>query len=151
LQGERAPLWDSRARGAFFGLATHHGRGELYRSVVEGVSCALRSVLDVFAEHGEAGGELRLIGGGAKSDLWRGALAALAGRSLGIVAEQASATSMGASMAAGVGAGLHKSIEAAAQHIKIARQEHAKPDQVRRYEDYYRRWGRIYPAVKGLY
>lgn len=151
LQGERAPLWDPAARGVFLGLATHHGKGDVYRAVIDGVSCALRSVLDVFSEHGAIGDELRVIGGGARSALLRRALAAAACRRLGMVVEQVSATSMGAAMAAGVGAGLYASIEEAAGKIEIKEREEPEPLSVDRYERYYNRWSRIYPAVKGLF
>jgi len=151
LQGERAPLWDSHVRGVFLGLSSHHGRGELYRAAIEGVACALRSIMDVFAQHGALEGDLRLIGGGTRSALWCDALSALSARRLGLVAEQASATSTGASMAAGVGVGLYESIADAARLVRIERWDQSEPDQIERYEEYYRRWSRIYPLVKGLF
>src|SRR5207302_1222471 len=35
LAGERSPIWDDRARGAFCGLRLEHGRAHLVRAVLE--------------------------------------------------------------------------------------------------------------------
>ncbi|MFP3340756.1 FGGY-family carbohydrate kinase, partial [Micrococcus sp. SIMBA_131] len=44
LAGERAPLWNSDARGSFFGLAMHHKKEHMIRAVLEGVIYNLYSV-----------------------------------------------------------------------------------------------------------
>ncbi len=44
LAGERSPLWDPDARGAFVGLTLAHGRGHLARAVLEAAAYALRHV-----------------------------------------------------------------------------------------------------------
>ena len=71
LMGERSPVWDSRASGAFVGLNLFHTRAHLYRAVLEGVTFALRHNMEAGAR-GSAQLEPRLIvvGGAAKSDLW---------------------------------------------------------------------------------
>ena len=70
LAGERAPLWDPYARGAFIGLTANHGRKEMTRAVVEAVGFAIRDVIEVMEENGLEIGELRVTGGQAKSPLW---------------------------------------------------------------------------------
>ena len=40
LAGERSPLWDPTARGAFVGLSLAHGRGHLVRAIVEASALA---------------------------------------------------------------------------------------------------------------
>ncbi|CAH2915912.1 MAG: Xylulose kinase (EC [uncultured Paraburkholderia sp.] len=42
LMGERSPVWDAKASGAFVGLSLFHTRAHLYRAVLEGVSFALK-------------------------------------------------------------------------------------------------------------
>jgi xylulokinase len=71
LLGERTPIWDPQARGAFLGLSTRHGRGHLYRAVLEGVALAYRQMAEIFAEMGRPIGEVIAINGGARSPLWR--------------------------------------------------------------------------------
>jgi xylulokinase len=40
--GERTPLFDTEARGLIGGLTLRHGRGHLYRAMLEGTAFALR-------------------------------------------------------------------------------------------------------------
>lgn len=48
LMGERSPRWNPDARGAFAGLSITHTRGDIARSVMEGVAYNLKIVLDTF-------------------------------------------------------------------------------------------------------
>jgi xylulokinase len=68
LAGERAPIWDSSARGVLRGLSLATGRREFARSLVEGICFAIRDVITVMEECGAQVGELRLSGGAAEND-----------------------------------------------------------------------------------
>jgi xylulokinase len=74
--GERAPFVDSRARGAFLGLSSEHGRADLARAVLEGLSLVVR---DCLAASGAAPTELRVAGGGSASPVWLRMLADVTG------------------------------------------------------------------------
>ncbi|WP_156285772.1 xylulokinase [Oceanivirga salmonicida] len=67
LTGERTPHSDSYARGSFIGLTPNHTRGDMTRSIIEGIAFALydsyKLVDDINPEI------IRIIGGGAKSKL----------------------------------------------------------------------------------
>lgn len=52
FNGCRTPLMDGRLRGAFTGLAIHHGPGHLYRAVLEASACGVRWIIELL----EAGG-----------------------------------------------------------------------------------------------
>ena len=52
LSGERTPYMDPAARGVFLGLTAQHGRAELARSVMEGVTLACYDAYSVLAEMG---------------------------------------------------------------------------------------------------
>ncbi len=80
LTGERAPLWDPSARGAFIGLGLNHGMEHLIRSVLESIGFAIRDVLDVMTENGGNVDELRITGGPGKSRLWNQIKADITGR-----------------------------------------------------------------------
>jgi xylulokinase len=71
LMGERTPIWDPQARGVFFGLSNRHGRGHLYRSILEGVALAFRQILEIVTQTGTDIQEIVLTDGGAQSPLWR--------------------------------------------------------------------------------
>jgi xylulokinase len=70
LTGERAPLWDPAARGAFIGLGLSHGRKEMTRAVLESTGFAIRDVIEVMSENNSKIFELRITGGPSKSDIW---------------------------------------------------------------------------------
>lgn len=74
LNGERAPHWNPALRGSFVGLTAAHGRGHLARAVVEGVAMSMREARGPNARPLEAA---TLIGGGAKSGVWAGIMAAV--------------------------------------------------------------------------
>jgi xylulokinase len=71
LTGERTPHLDPRARGAYLGLNARHTRGHLTRALMEGVLFSLRDGLEIMRGLGERPTQIRAIGGGASSRLWR--------------------------------------------------------------------------------
>jgi len=71
LQGERAPLWDAKARGTFLGLSASSDRAALAFAVYEGVACSARMLLDALASSADlAPTALNGGGGGFRSDTW---------------------------------------------------------------------------------
>ena len=70
LSGATVPRWNDRMRGVFGGLAMNHDRSHLARAVLEGCAFALRDVLGRLDALGLGGQEIRVVGGGARSELW---------------------------------------------------------------------------------
>ena len=71
LTGERSPVDDRNARAGFHNVGETATRGDLTRAVIEGV--ALNAAWLLGAAERFVGGRLddiRLVGGGARSDLW---------------------------------------------------------------------------------
>jgi xylulokinase len=68
--GERAPLWNSHARGMFIGLNLTTDRAHIIRSIFEGTAFALRHVMDTIKDAGGVAENLRITGGGSKSMTW---------------------------------------------------------------------------------
>jgi xylulokinase len=68
--GERTPLFDARARGAWIGLTLRHGRGHLYRSALESVGFGVRHNLEAMTDAGAPPARLVAVGGGTRDDLW---------------------------------------------------------------------------------
>ena len=71
LQGERTPIWDVTARGAYIGLGLSHGRGHLWRSLLEGVALGFVDCQAVLEEGGVALTEVIAANGGGRSALFR--------------------------------------------------------------------------------
>lgn len=75
LGGERAPLWNAKARGSFFGLSQIHTRADMLRAVMEGISMNIATVFQaVRALVGEPV-SVTATGGFARSQVWRQMLA----------------------------------------------------------------------------
>ncbi|WP_374382650.1 xylulokinase [Dongia sp.] len=75
LSGERTPHNDPRIRGAFVGLSHQADRATMVQSVMEGVAFALRDCLEALRAAGTQIDAADVIGGGARSPLWRSILA----------------------------------------------------------------------------
>lgn len=96
ILGERAPLWDSNAKGVYFGLDIEHTKAHLIRACMEGVIFALYSIGKILAEKKEIT-ELRASGGFAKSSLWLQILADVFNTEV-LVSDAAESSALGAIM-----------------------------------------------------
>jgi xylulokinase len=114
LAGERSPVPDPGASGAFVGLRPGHGRGHLARAVMEGVALSIAEVVRLLRGAGISPRELRLTSGGARSPFWRGLVAAAAGLPVRTVGD-AFGPALGAAMLAARGAGRFSTLAAAAE------------------------------------
>lgn len=106
LLGERSPIWDPNARGAFVGIGRHHTRRHLVKSVLEGIGYNLLTSIHAFRESGASIDRIDAVGGGAQSDALLQILADVWGvpvRRRTIVEE---ANSLGAAVTGAVGLGL---------------------------------------------
>lgn len=114
--GAGAPHWNPYSRGLIFGLALGHKRRDLYRAVLEGVALEIRKNIEVFKEINIEPKELKLTGGGSRSDLWNQIYADVLGITCvrNVIEE---ATSLGAAILAAAGAGLFPDIAKAAENI----------------------------------
>jgi len=128
LQGEWAPYWDSRLRGDFVGVTMRHGRSHFTRAVMEGVALALRAGVESMQTQGLPFDDVRLVGQGATSRLWRQIIADTLNRLIIIPAERDAA--YGAALIAGMGIGLFPTdADVIARLIQI--QERREPDAAR--------------------
>jgi xylulokinase len=113
LAGERAPLWDAGARGAFLGVVSDTGRPELARAVLEGVAMSARLALETLDRSAGLRPTTVLCGGGGfRSDLWAQIRADVLGRRLARVAVRDPAV-LGAAALAAVAAGMRPDLGAA--------------------------------------
>ena len=151
LMGERSPINDTNARGAFLGMTMDTTRTDMTQAVLEGVAFALRDSLEVARSLGLDIRRSMLCGGGAKSPLWRTILANVLNLPLDLpVSEQGPA--MGGAMLAMVARGVYPDVASAcAALVKTAGTVLPDPETAARYEARYRQFQAIYPALKGLY
>jgi len=133
LLGERSPIWNPRARGAFIGLSRHHAAEHLTKAVLEGVAFNLAVCLDAFREGGISINQVDAIGGGAASDTWLQILADVWDCKINRRSIVDEANSLGAAVTAGVGIGLISSFNSARSLSDITMQFIPEPDRVQQY------------------
>ncbi len=151
LLGERSPHWNPQARAAFVGLSMAHGRAEMARAVLEGVAFNLRWILDVLRSQGAQMQRMSVIGGGARSALWRQILADVYGMPLLRPRLDATATALGAAIAGGIGVGLFPNFSVVNQIVPVIEAERPAPDHVQRYASLCAVFQQTYAALEPIF
>ncbi|HYR49117.1 MAG TPA: xylulokinase [Candidatus Eisenbacteria bacterium] len=147
LSGERTPHLDPSARGAFFGLTARHRLNHLTRAVMEGVTYSLADCLQLMLDLGVEVNQVRAIGGGARSRLWRQMQADVFGMPVHRTTVD-EGPAYGAALLAGVTAGHFKSVNEACSVIQL-RPDVAEPnkDNAELYSRYLKVYRDLYPAT----
>lgn len=114
LCGSTMPKYNPDARGSFTGLTAEHTAAHFVRSIMESVTCMLKSNLDYLGVDVD---EIRVMGGGAKSPLWCSMKADMTGKRL-LTLKNKETACLGAAILAGVGAGVFESVEKACALIE---------------------------------
>ena len=70
FSGERTPIHDPFARGVVAGLTLGHGRGHVYRAILEGTGFGVRHILETIAELDVPVTRVVSVGGGVRGRLW---------------------------------------------------------------------------------
>lgn len=146
FSGERAPLFDPAARGVMCGLTLAHGRGHLFRALLEGTAQGLRHNLETMGEAGGGGRRITAVGGGTRSELWTQIVSDVTGRPQELPAQGVGA-SFGDCWWGGVATGL---VDPGSDWTRI--EGHVEPDQEAHaaYEPIYRVYRDLYPATKDM-
>ncbi len=148
LAGERTPHMDSFATGVLFGLTVRHTRGHLIRAIMEGVACAIRDCLELFAELGVRPHNIVIGGGGARSELWRQIHADLLDLPV-IPVHTPESSATGAAMLAGIGTGIFASVQEACERtVHLGREMLPRIEYRETYDRLYHRYRALYPALQ---
>lgn len=151
LMGERTPYWDPHTRGNLLGFTLYHTPAHIARALYEGVAYALSGCAAILQECGLPLQSLMLVGGGAKSALWGEMLAAMTGVPTRLHAYPASATSLGAAIAAGVGAGLFTDYPQAASIVRAQAEYPVNPAWQAAYQPHIALYQQIYDRLSPLF
>ena len=151
LMGERSPILDTNARGAFIGLSAMHERRDLIRAVLEGVVYSLRQNMDLMRTLGVNPAKVRLCGGGARSPLWRQMIADVLNLPVSTL-KNAESPALGAAILAGVACGMYTDVPSAcAALIREDTTVLPDPDRHAAYEPFFRIYCELYPALKASF
>ncbi|MBS3736765.1 xylulokinase [Candidatus Bipolaricaulota bacterium] len=150
LMGTGNPHMDYRAKGGFLGLTPDHGKGEMIRSIMEGVTMALKESLEV-TERWTRIDDIRLGAGATNSQVWNQIQADIYGREVQLVNVN-DPSPFGAALLAGVGLDMFSGIAGATdQAVKVT--SRIKPDRVRsrKYEELSKVYRETYQALAKVF
>ncbi len=151
LNGERSPVDDRRARGGFHNVSLGAKRQDLARAVLEGVAFNARWLHDAVESFaGKRLEPIRIIGGGAQSDLWCQIHADVMDRRIERVALPLHANLRGAAVFAGLALGAITPAEVGAL---VASETTFEPDPANRaaYDQLFAEFPKIYRAERSMF
>jgi xylulokinase len=153
LLGGRGYPCDPDIRGMWIGHTWCHKREHFYRSLLESFAFEYASVLGVMKDNypGLTLDEVRVIGGGARSDLWNQIKADVLGIKY-VKLSRDDFTLLGDVILAGHAAGVYKDLKQAARSFVVPTKAYTPdPDSHRKYEKYVRYYGSLFDKVRGIF
>ncbi|HXV97354.1 MAG TPA: FGGY family carbohydrate kinase, partial [Anaerolineae bacterium] len=148
------PYDDPKSRGAFIGLSTDVKRGALFRAVLESLAYEARNSLEPLLTYPEVEPlrKIYAIGGSTRNPLLMRIKAAVLNQPI-TVATVAEATSLGAVILGGLGAGAYSDVPSALAQLRHAQTVvEPTPDEAARYDLYFRQvYQQLYPTLRPLH
>ncbi len=150
--GALTPYWDHNAKGALLGLTGMHGKGHVYRALLESIAFEQRLLTDgAEAATEQPISRMIALGGGSRSRVWCQIIADVLQRTVQVVREYES-TCLGAGVLAAAAVGLHPGIEQAAAAMSgTGLRFEPDPATVGVYDDLYQVYRDIYPSLRDLF
>jgi len=148
MAGERAPIWDSDARGAFIGLTQDKTRADLARAVMEGAAFALRDNVEAAEAAGCAIGRLRVVGGHSASETWLKIKASILDRGIEAMGDSLGSPGGLAYLLAAQTGEFGSVAEAVARCLKPGKITEPVKDWVGRYDELFQRYKAAYAHLK---
>jgi len=151
LNGERSPVDDRTLRAAFLNISMTTERSHLIRAVLEGVAFNARWLLDSVERFIKRPMPvLRILGGGAISDLWCQIHADILERRIERVAEPMYANLRGAALFASMSLG-NIDLAGAAARVEVDGTFEPDPQARKIYAPMYAEYRRLYHRLHGVY
>ena len=147
LEGATSPYWKPEARGFIYGLSISTSSDELLRALYEGIAYQIRANIEVMEQFSPKIEEIRVFGGGSKSDVWCGIIADITGIPVSVLYTSETAN-LGAAVIAGIGCGIYKDYDNVLSRIKLVEKTYT-PDKsnMKTYSEYYGRYCRIQKKI----
>lgn len=147
FSGERTPLNDPQARGIIAGLSLAHGRGHLYRAILEAIAYGVAHNMEAMRAAGARPRRAVAVGGGAKAELLLQIVSDVTGIEQELPAQTIGA-SYGDAFLAGLATGLVSLADLETQWVRMARRFVPDPQRQALYQEYYRIYRALYPHTK---
>lgn len=153
MYGERSPVWDSYARGVFFGVSLSSTRDDFIRAVLEGAAYGLRQLIELAEQvTGNPIREFCAMGGGARSQIWSQLKADITGKNIAAL-DISDMAPVGAALLAGVGTGYFSDVYDASDRVekKVYRTFGSSGRDKEIYDKRFETYKKLYPQLKELY
>ena len=151
LQGAMAPEANPKAKGVFFGFTLRHTKAHFVRAIMEAVACIVRRNMETLQDLGIQVNEIRTLGGGARSAVWKQIEADVTQRPV-LTMKNEEAACLGAAILAGKAVGMYKNIDDACEKmVSVKKRFEPNPANFETYEKAYRRYVRLYDDLVGLF
>ena len=147
IEGERSPIWDSSARGIFFGLNSQHSKFDLYQAILEGIGFSILQnfeILRSISNQENIPDYLRVSGGGAKNNYLNQVKADILGKEV-IKLRIYESGLLGGAILAMMGLKIYSFNEAAKEMVHIDRIFHPNMEKHHHY------YSPLFPIYKKLY
>ena len=143
LVGELTPFGNPKLRGGFTMLGAEHTKAHFVRAVMEGVAFSLLDGINYLKEKGiTASNKAYVIGGGAKSEVWKQIVADALGITL--IETKQNDSSFGSAMCAGVAVGFFTDLENAVKTCnEIVGVVEPNPENSEKYAKIYKKYKKI--------
>jgi sugar (pentulose or hexulose) kinase len=151
LQGAMAPEANPKAKGVFYGFTLKHTKPYFARAIMEAIACIVRRNIDVLEELHIPVKEIRVLGGGARSDVWNQIKADITGKTI-LRTENEEAACLGAAILAGKAVGLYNSVKDASKNmVRIKKTYTPQKQNIKTYRDTYKKYVKIYDDLCELF
>ncbi|MFN2304756.1 MAG: FGGY-family carbohydrate kinase, partial [Anaerolineales bacterium] len=136
-------------RGSLVGLTLAHKRGDILRAILEGITFNIRLMCEAMEKQvGTTFSEVRMIGGGSKSALWREIEANILNRKILTLTAAQEANSLGATIIAGVALGVIKDFDEGVQkYVRKRETIEPKEELVKIYQKQFPIFNQAYSAL----
>lgn len=151
LQGAMAPEANPKATGAFYGFTLRHGKNHFTRAIMEAIGFIVRRNIEVIEKLGVPVNEIRALGGGARSRIWKQIEADITGRPVLTTTNEEAAT-LGAAILAGKAVSLYANVEEAAGRMIQIKERFEPAGQNRAiYDETFATYAKLYDALCPLF
>ncbi len=153
LNGERCPVHDTEAKGAFWGIGPNTEKSDLAKAVMEGICFSFKQIIDVLVDERDQG-ILTLIGGGSNSTSWCQILADIIGRPVRVPKNSEYTPALGAASSGFVNIGWAFDYNDFCERFLATADVRTYKPITQNYEVYkenYQRYLKLYPSLKPVY
>ena len=149
LKGERAPIWNADARGAFFGLEENTNLEQMIYSVMEGVVFSLYHIYEIMGMPDI--NSIMVSGGAAEIEYLNALKAEVFGKKV-VVVKESDVSALGACIVAAVGAGIYETYEQVMQEwVHVEKMIEPTQQGVEWFAKRFELYKELYGCVKPLY